>query len=108
MRAHWDPFWETSPREELGPLVEERLRAQLRWVLDRSPFYREKLGELDPKRFTLDRLPELPFTVKDEVRRSQEDAGPLGAHACVAHLPLLTRDPRRVRTFFPSVRLITP
>ena len=32
----------------------------------------------------------------------------IGAHAYVAHLPLLTRDPRRVRTFFPSVRLITP
>ena len=29
----------------------------------------------------------------------------IGAHAYVAHLPLLTRDPRRVRTFFPSVRL---
>lgn len=32
----------------------------------------------------------------------------IGAHAYVAHLPLLTRDPRRVRTFFPSVRLETP
>lgn len=32
----------------------------------------------------------------------------IGAHAYVAHLPLLTRDPRRVRSFFPSVRLITP
>jgi predicted nucleic acid-binding protein len=32
----------------------------------------------------------------------------IGAHAYVAHLPLLSRDPRRVRTFFPSVRLITP
>ena len=32
----------------------------------------------------------------------------IGAHAYTAHLPLLTRDPRRVRTFFPSVRLITP
>lgn len=32
----------------------------------------------------------------------------IGAHAYVAHLPLLTRDPRRVRTFFPSVQLITP
>jgi hypothetical protein len=32
----------------------------------------------------------------------------IGAHAYVAHLPLLTRDPRRVRTFFPSVRLIIP
>ncbi len=32
----------------------------------------------------------------------------IGAHAFVAHLPLLTRDPRRVRSFFPSVHLITP
>jgi len=32
----------------------------------------------------------------------------IGAHAYVTHLPLLTRDPRRVRTFFPSLRLITP
>jgi hypothetical protein len=32
----------------------------------------------------------------------------IGAHAYVAHLDLLTRDPRRVRAFFPSVRLITP
>jgi predicted nucleic acid-binding protein len=32
----------------------------------------------------------------------------IGAHAYVSHLPLLTRDPRRVRTFFPSVHLITP
>lgn len=32
----------------------------------------------------------------------------IGAHSYVAHLPLLTRDPRRVRTFFPSVRLVTP
>jgi len=32
----------------------------------------------------------------------------IGAHAYVAQIPLLTRDPRRVRSFFPSVRLITP
>ena len=32
----------------------------------------------------------------------------IGAHAYVAHIPLLTRDPRRVRTFFPSVRFVTP
>ena len=32
----------------------------------------------------------------------------IGAHAYALHLPLLTRDARRVRTFFPSVRLVTP
>ena len=32
----------------------------------------------------------------------------IGAHAAVADLSLLTRDPRRVRTYFPQVHLITP
>jgi predicted nucleic acid-binding protein len=32
----------------------------------------------------------------------------VGAHAAVLEIPLLTRDPRRVGRYFPSVRLITP
>ncbi len=32
----------------------------------------------------------------------------IGAHAAVAGLPLLTRDLRRYRTYFPTVRLIAP
>lgn len=32
----------------------------------------------------------------------------IGAHAAVEHLPLLTRDERRFRTSFPSLRLISP
>ena len=32
----------------------------------------------------------------------------IGAHAEVSGRPLLTRDPRRFRTHFPGVRLITP
>lgn len=32
----------------------------------------------------------------------------IGAHAAVADLPLLTRDVGRYRSYFPTVRLITP
>ncbi|HEV8255056.1 MAG TPA: type II toxin-antitoxin system VapC family toxin [Vicinamibacteria bacterium] len=32
----------------------------------------------------------------------------IGAHAAVAGMTLLTRDPRRYRTYFPTVRLIAP
>ena len=32
----------------------------------------------------------------------------IGAHAAVLGAPLLTRDPRRYATYFPTVRLITP
>ena len=32
----------------------------------------------------------------------------VGAHAAVANIPLLTRDVDRYRTYFPSVKLITP
>ena len=32
----------------------------------------------------------------------------IGAHAAVADMALLTRDPARYRTYFPKVRLITP
>ena len=32
----------------------------------------------------------------------------IGAHAAVAQIPLLTRDPRPYRTYFAGIRLITP
>lgn len=32
----------------------------------------------------------------------------IGAHAAVRNVPLLTRDPRRYREYFPTLRLIAP
>jgi predicted nucleic acid-binding protein len=49
----------------------------------------------------------------DYRRRGGERSAPLpdfyiGAHAAVAGLRLLTRDPRRYRSYFPTVELIAP
>jgi len=46
-------------------------------------------------------------------RRGGERRSPLpdffiGAHAAVEKMPLLTRDPARYRTYFPTVKLICP
>jgi predicted nucleic acid-binding protein len=46
-------------------------------------------------------------------RRGGERRSPLpdfyiGAHALVAEIPLLTRDVKRYRTYFPKVQVITP
>jgi predicted nucleic acid-binding protein len=42
------------------------------------------------------------------IRRSVLPDFFVGAHAAVAHCPILTRDVARYRTYFPTVRLITP
>ena len=42
------------------------------------------------------------------VRRSPLPDFFIGAHAAVAGLTLLTRDPKRYRTYFPKLRLISP
>ncbi|MCW5770187.1 MAG: AMP-binding protein [Rhodospirillaceae bacterium] len=59
-------------------------RAQLAYLFARSGFYRAKLqaaGFADAAAAGgLDRIAALPFTTKDELRQSQQEAPPLGAH----------------------------
>src|SRR5215212_1844495 len=84
-RKYFDPEWETSDPESLAPKVEECLRAQLVYTYENSPLYRRKFDEagVDPSRVGIEDLERLPFTVKDEVRRTQEESPLLGEHACV-------------------------
>ena len=50
----------------------------------------------------------LAYRRKGGERRSPLPDFYIGAHAAVAGLPLLTRDPRRYRTYFPQLRILAP
>ena len=66
---------------------EAAFRRQIAALFERSPFYREKLaaaGFVSPGKVGgLERIGELPFTEKDELRASQAAHPPLGAHAAI-------------------------
>jgi phenylacetate-CoA ligase len=59
----------------------ESYRAQLAYLLERSPFYREKLGTQVSDQ--LEDIAELPLTEKDELRATVTPENPFGAHLCV-------------------------
>ena len=58
----------------------ESYRAQLAYVLERSDFYREKLGPSPSDR--LEDIAELALTEKDELRATVTAENPFGAHLC--------------------------
>ena len=69
------------------PEAAELYRKQVARLFERSPFYREKLtaaGFVSPDAVGgLQDIARLPFTEKDELRQSQAEHPPLGAHAAV-------------------------
>ena len=68
-------------------MSDEVYRRQVARLFERSGFYREKLsraGFVSPRDVGgLADIARLPFTEKDELRRSQGAQPPLGAHACI-------------------------
>jgi phenylacetate-CoA ligase len=73
-----DPEVEARPWEEQLALDDEAFRAQLAFLRERSPFYREKLaGSPD---VGLADVARLPLTEKAELRATVTDRSPFGAH----------------------------
>ena len=71
-----EPHIETAPRERMRQLQERLLRKQVAHAYASSPFYRRKLeaaGVAPPEIRTLDDLPRLPFTTKDELKQDQAE-----------------------------------
>jgi phenylacetate-CoA ligase len=74
-----EPDVEARPWDEQLSLDDESYRAQLRYLLERSPFYRAKLAGADGG---LAELATLPLTEKDELRASRTRENPIGEHLC--------------------------
>src|SRR4030042_1164004 len=82
----YKPELETMPREKLLKHQLQLFRKQMAYVYERAPFYRRKFDEagVRPEHIkTLEDVSRLPFTVKDELRRSQEKFPPFGDFHCI-------------------------
>ena len=98
MRDHavYDPQIETRPTAEQFELDRVSYKKQVQYLFAHSPFYREKLEEAGfgtPEKVgDLSEIGALPFTEKDEIRATQANQGPFGAH--------LAADPSDLRRVF--------
>ena len=117
-----DPQWADWSADQLARAREsERLALNAIVYAELSVHYdsAEQLESLlAPFKFDRLHLPwEAAFVAGKAFRRYRSRGGSksaplpdffIGAHAATAGLTLLTRDPRRYREYFPSVRLICP
>ena len=83
----FDPEAETRPLAEQFKLDEARYLRQVEYLFTHSEFYRAKLQDAGFKNAAqiggLGDIADLPFTEKDELRRTQAEHPPFGAHlAC--------------------------
>jgi phenylacetate-CoA ligase len=82
--SYWNAEIETQPARERAAMQLDKLRRQLAYVVDRSPFYARKFADagFDASRLgNLDDLRHAPFTTKEELRESQIASPPLGDYA---------------------------
>jgi phenylacetate-CoA ligase len=81
-----DPEVEARPWAEQLALDDASYRAQLAYLLERSPFYRDKLGAAGIASARdgggLAELPQLPLTEKGELRAACTPDNPIGSHLC--------------------------
>jgi phenylacetate-CoA ligase len=83
----YDHEVETRSTEEQFRIDNEQYRSQIKYLYARSPFYIEKLQRAGFDKGesvgSLEQIHNLPFTEKDELRLSQSEQPPFGAHlAC--------------------------
>jgi phenylacetate-CoA ligase len=84
---------ETRPWEEQRSLDDPDYRAQLRYLFERSGFYRDKLGAAgigSPEEAgALDAIAALPLTDKPELKASATPDNPIGTHLCATRAEIV-------------------
>jgi predicted nucleic acid-binding protein len=117
-----DPRWYGWSSRQLGELSEQHTLVINAIVYAEVSVGFERIEDLDdvlgPDFFRREPLPwEAGFLAGKCFLRYRQSRGSrrsplpdffIGAHAAVRGMALLTRDPRRYRTYFPTVRLIAP
>src|SRR5207248_268082 len=85
-----EPFWlpevERAHPQERDELILAKLRAQVRWAWEKSPFYRRKWDEAGVSPDTLRKLDDLsrfPVVQKNELRAAQAAYPPFGDYLCI-------------------------
>ena len=91
-----EPEVETRPWEQQLALDDVAFREQLDYLLERSPFYREKLKGAVPA--GLDRIAGLPLTEKQELRTTVTRDDPFGAHLAAPRGEIVRSNRRRILT----------
>ena len=84
-KLFWNREMETLSRDELMAIETRKLKKQLVYVHENSPFYREKFKQagVHPDEFRFwDDIKKFPFTTKEDLRQTQEKIGGLGGHMC--------------------------
>ena len=83
---HWLPEIEGAAPPDRDRVILEKLRAQVRWAWERSPFYRRRWSEagVSPDTLaTLDDLARFPVVQKADLRAAQAAAPPFGDYLCI-------------------------
>ena len=91
----FSPDVETRNPEEQFRIDAGQYRRQLDYLYTHSAFYRRKLQEAGfpdaNSAGTLAQIHRLPFTEKDELRRSQAESPPFGEHLACDHAAKLVK-----------------
>jgi phenylacetate-CoA ligase len=82
----WKPAVETLSREELEKKQLKYFKKQMKYVIDKSPFYKKKFKDagVTPEDIkTMEDVRRVPFTTKQELLKSQEEHPIYGDFPCI-------------------------